>query len=62
MEILRHYHAAMGYLIVKFDGKLERLARHNIMFFFNDPVPCPDPTVNAMQMALEIRAQIVELR
>jgi class 3 adenylate cyclase len=62
MEILRHYHAAMGKLIFKFDGTLERFAGDGIMVFFNDPVPCPDHTIKAVQMAIEMRAQIVELR
>lgn len=62
MEILRHYHAAMGSLIFQFDGTLERFAGDGIMIFFNDPVPCPDHTAKAAQMALEMRAQIVELR
>jgi class 3 adenylate cyclase len=62
MEILRYYHAAMGKLIFKFDGTLERFAGDGIMVFFNDPVPCPDHTVKAVRMALEMRAQIGELR
>jgi adenylate cyclase len=62
MEILRHYHAAMGKLIFKFDGTLERFAGDGIMIFFNDPVPCPDHTMKAVQMALEMRAQIGETR
>jgi adenylate cyclase len=62
MEILRQYHAAMGELIFKFDGTLERFAGDGIMIFFNDPVPCPDHTVKAVRMGLEMRAQIGELR
>jgi adenylate cyclase len=62
MELLRHYHAAMGKLIFKYDGTLERFAGDGIMVFFNDPVPCPDHTVKAVQMALEMRAQVMELR
>jgi len=62
MEILRHYHAEMGKLIFNFDGTLERFAGDGIMIFFNDPVPCPDHTVKAAQMALAMRAQIGHLR
>jgi adenylate cyclase len=31
------------------------------MIFFNDPLPCPDPSLRAAQMAVEMRNQVGEL-
>ena len=39
MEILREYHAAMGKLILEYEGTLEHFAGDGMMIFFNDPVP-----------------------
>ena len=43
MAVLRAYHEAMGELIFRHEGTLERFAGDGLMVFFNDPVPCPDP-------------------
>lgn len=58
MEILREYHATIGELIYRFEGTLERFAGDGCMIFFNDPVPCPDPTVRAVRLALEMRQRV----
>ena len=58
MAILREYHAAMGELIFRFEGTLERFTGDGLMVFFNDPVPCPDPAARAVRMAVGIRQQM----
>src|SRR5215813_8824756 len=58
MGILREYHAAMGELIFRFEGTLERFTGDGFMVFFNDPVPCPDPTARAVCMAVGMRQQM----
>jgi adenylate cyclase len=52
MGVLREYHAAMGTLIYRFEGTLERFAGDGLMVFFNDPIPCADPTARAVRMAV----------
>jgi GAF domain-containing protein len=55
MALLRDYHAAIGEIIVKHSGTLERYAGDGVMVIFNDPVPiektrapgCADGTGNA---------------
>ena len=37
MEVLGEYHAALGELIFRFEGTLERFAGDGLMVFFNDP-------------------------
>jgi adenylate cyclase len=55
MALLRDYHAAIGEIIIKYSGTLERYAGDGVMVVFNDPVPVDDPALRAVQMALETR-------
>jgi len=61
MLVLRAYHEAMGELIFRHEGTLERFAGDGLMVFFNDPVPCPDPATRAVQMAIGMRERVREL-
>src|SRR6201997_3546788 len=38
MALLRDYHAAIGEIIIKYNGTLERYAGDGVMVVFNDPV------------------------
>jgi len=58
MALLREYHAAIGSIIYKHGGTLERFAGDGVMVILNDPVPLPRPALTAVQMALEMRAAI----
>jgi class 3 adenylate cyclase len=58
MGVLRDYHAALGALIHKYEGTVERFAGDGIMILFNDPLPCPDPNLRAAWMAVEMREQV----
>ena len=58
MALLRDYHAAIGEIIVKYSGTLERFAGDGVMVVFNDPVPVENPALRAVLMALEMRAAI----
>jgi class 3 adenylate cyclase len=55
MAVLRAYHDVLGPLIHKYEGTLERFAGDGLNVLFNDPLPCPDPSVRAVQMAVEMR-------
>src|SRR5947209_5828754 len=61
MSVLHEYHAVLGKLIHKYEGTLDRFAGDAIMVFFNDPIPCPDPNLRAVQMALDMREQVAKL-
>jgi GAF domain-containing protein len=52
MTLLRDYHAAIGEIIIKYSGTLERYAGDGVMVVFNDPVPVDNPALRAVQMAL----------
>jgi GAF domain-containing protein len=58
MALLREYHAAIGEIIIKYSGTLERFAGDGVMVVFNDPVPVPNPALQAVQMALDMRVAI----
>jgi len=61
MEVLRNYHTALGELIFRYEGTLERFTGDGLMVFFNDPVPCPDPAARAVRMAVAMRQRVGEL-
>ena len=58
MALLRDYHAAIGEIIIKYNGTLERYAGDGVMVVFNDPVPVENPPLQAVLMALEVRDAI----
>jgi adenylate cyclase len=61
IQVLREYHATLGKLIHHYEATLERFAGDAIMVWFNDPLPCPDPPVRAVRMAVDMRAGVAEL-
>jgi adenylate cyclase len=58
MALLRDYHAAIGQIIIKYSGTLERFAGDGVMVIFNDPVPVENPALQAVLMALDMRTSI----
>ena len=62
MAVLREFHETVGPMIFRFEGTLERFAGDGLMVFFNDPVPCQDPAMRAVRMALAVREGMGELR
>jgi class 3 adenylate cyclase len=47
MNILGEYHAGVGSTIHKYQGTIEHFAATGLMAILNDPLPCPDPCVQA---------------
>jgi class 3 adenylate cyclase len=58
MALLSEYHAAIGQIIIKYSGTLERYAGDGVMVIFNDPVPAENPALQAVLMALDMRAAL----
>jgi class 3 adenylate cyclase len=58
MALLRDYHAAIGKIVIKYNGTLERYAGDGVMVIFNDPVQVENPPLQAVLMALEVRDAI----
>ena len=55
MALLRDFHDAVGPLIHRFEGTLDRFTGDGLLVFFNDPLPCPDPAERAVRLAIAIR-------
>jgi class 3 adenylate cyclase len=62
MEILHEYHAAMGKLILEYEGTLEHFAGDGMMIFFNDPVPVENAAERAVRMTLAMRDRVKDLK
>jgi adenylate cyclase len=58
MGVLNEYHAALGDLVSRFEGTLERFTGDGLMVFFNDPLPCDDAPLRAVRMAVAMRSRI----
>jgi class 3 adenylate cyclase/methyl-accepting chemotaxis protein len=58
MNVLREYHAALGELIHRYEGTLDRFAGDGVMILFNAPLQFADHTARAVKMAVEMRDAI----
>ena len=58
MALLGEYHASIGEIINKYGGTLERYAGDGVMVVFNDPIPVDNPALQAVLMAIDMRAAI----
>ncbi|MDP2378663.1 adenylate/guanylate cyclase domain-containing protein [Reyranella sp.] len=61
MALLAEYHGAIGPLIRKYEGTLDRFTGDGMLVFFNDPLPCPDAPDRAARLALEMRDAVAAL-
>ena len=61
MSLLAEYHGAVGPLIRKHEGTLDRFTGDGMLVFFNDPLPCPDPAARAARLAVEMRDAVAKL-
>ena len=49
MNVLREYHTALGELIFRYEGTLDRYAGDGVMVLFNAPIPLPDHAKRAVR-------------
>jgi adenylate cyclase len=61
MGVLRAYHTELGQLIHRYEGTLERFTGDGLMVLFNDPLHCPEPSLRAVRMALEMQERVAGL-
>ena len=61
MALLNEYHQCLGALIHKYEGTLDRFVGDGLDVLFNDPLPCPDPSLRAVRMAVEMRERVAQL-
>ena len=61
IAVLHEYHEALGDLIFRHDGTLERFSGDGLTVFFNDPIPCDDAPQRAVRMAVAMRNRVKQL-
>jgi adenylate cyclase len=61
IAVLRDYHTNLGPLVHKYAGTLERFLGDGFLILFNDPLPCAEPSIQAVQMAIEMRERFAML-
>ena len=61
IEVLQTYHEAMGALIAAHGAGVDHRSGDGIMVIFNDPLPCDDPTGDAVRLAFMMRDRMAEL-
>jgi class 3 adenylate cyclase len=62
IAILQAYHERIGGLVTEYLGTIGYRAGDGIMVFFNDPIPCEQPVLDAVRLAIDIRAAFEEIR
>ncbi len=61
IDVLRSFHEEVGKLTEKYQGTIGYRAGDGVMVFFNDPIPCDDPDLRAIKLALELRTSFAAL-
>ena len=62
IAMLSEYHTSLAALINEYGGTLIHIVGDGVMVVFNDPIPCPEPSVQAVRMAVEMRDRVAALR
>jgi class 3 adenylate cyclase len=61
MAVLSEYHGALGPLVHRYEGTLDHFTGDGLLVYFNDPIPCPDPALRAVRLAVEMRDAVATL-
>jgi class 3 adenylate cyclase len=61
ITVLQEYYRCLGESIDRFEGTLQHFAGDGLLIIFNDPIPCSDPAVRAVRMAVEMRRDVAAL-
>ncbi|MGQ0465944.1 MAG: response regulator [Sporichthyaceae bacterium] len=55
MTVLAEFHEAVGPVINRFEATVGFFAGDGLMVFFNDPLPCPNPSESAVRLAVAMQ-------
>jgi len=61
MDVLRSFHEGAGRLVVQYRGTIGYRAGDGVMVFFNDPIPCDDPDLRVVRLALDLQQAFADL-
>src|SRR3981081_2259166 len=62
MGLLQEYYEALGAIITRYEATLTCFMGDGLMLLLNAPVPCPEPALHAVRMAVEMQASIQRLK
>lgn len=55
INVLQTYHERLGQLVAAHGGTISHRAGDGLMVVFNDPIPCDDPVLKAVALAVDMR-------
>jgi class 3 adenylate cyclase len=58
MGLLQEYYEALGIIITRFEATLTCFMADGLMLLLNAPVPCPEPAVRGLRMALDMQTSV----
>jgi len=61
MGLIQEYYEALGAIITRYEATLTAFMGDGVMLLLNAPVPCPDPAVRGVRMAVEMQAAVQSL-
>lgn len=61
MQVLGDYYEALGSIITRFEATLTSFAGDGLMVLVNAPVPCADPGLRAVEMAIDMQKVVQSL-
>ncbi|MBY5898575.1 adenylate/guanylate cyclase domain-containing protein [Rhizobium ruizarguesonis] len=61
MHVLGEYYEALGAIITRYEATLTNFAADGLMVLVNAPVPCTDPALRAVKMAIDMQDDVQRL-
>ena len=61
MGLLQEYYEALGAIITRYEATLTCFMGDGVMLLLNAPVPCPEPALRGVQMAVEMQDAVQTL-
>ena len=61
VNVLMDYYETVGTILHEAEATVGTFAGDGIMAYFNDPVPCADPALTAVRVAMDLRAPLEHL-
>jgi adenylate cyclase len=61
MEVLHEYYAQLGKIITRYEATLTNFSADGLMVLVNAPVPCAEPALRAVQMAIAMQQAVQRL-
>jgi adenylate cyclase len=58
MGLLQEYYEALGAIITRYEATLTCFMADGLMLLLNAPVPCPEPALRGVHMALDMQAAV----